>query len=186
MPGGDVGDFVAQDDGQIMPVCAWVDGQYGISDLLSLTLAAIQNGYSRSLENQADRVGLEYMASAGYDPRQAPEVWKSMTKALGDHPTNLFWSNHDNNSTRRSYLMSELRNNYSDFDYRAVKTNPEAFAEVRARVLAESRSGAKLRIVESQGSHAASDAVSRTEPTGPESSDASPRAGPPIRYHWPR
>ena len=40
-------------------------GQYNLSNALTLTQAAIQNGYSRNLDNEADRVGLEYMTAAG-------------------------------------------------------------------------------------------------------------------------
>src|SRR5262249_50246029 len=47
-------------------------GYYTISDVLKLVNVAMVNGYSRTLENQADRVGMEYMVEAGYDPRQAP------------------------------------------------------------------------------------------------------------------
>ena len=113
-------------------------GKYSVADLLTLTLAAIQSGYSRSLENQADRVGLEYMVSAGYDPRQAPQVWKAMTKAYGNQPTNFFWSGHDNNATRRSYLMNELKNNYSQLDYSALKSSSDEYLRIRDRVLTES------------------------------------------------
>lgn len=59
-------------------------GKYNLSDALTLTQAAIQSGYSRNLENQADRVGLQYMTAAGYDPREAPRVWKQMTKKYGN------------------------------------------------------------------------------------------------------
>jgi Zn-dependent protease with chaperone function len=109
-------------------------GKYNVSDALKLTEAAIQNGYSRNLENQADRVGLEYMVAAGYDPREAPRVWKQMTKEYGNQSTDFFWSNHDNNAVRRSYLMNELRNNYQSVDFQSLKTNPEEFRRMQAAV----------------------------------------------------
>jgi hypothetical protein len=59
-------------------------GKYNLADVFTMTLAAIQNGYQRSLENQADRVGMEYMVSAGYDPRQAPQVSVSVDPNGGD------------------------------------------------------------------------------------------------------
>jgi hypothetical protein len=34
---------------------------------------------------------------------------------------NPFWDSHDNHTTRRSYLMAELRNDYSDVDYSKLK-----------------------------------------------------------------
>jgi peptidase M48-like protein len=102
-------------------------GGRAVADLANLTEAAIRNGYQRSLENQADRVGMEYMVNAGYDPREAPRVWKVMAMKLGDHPTNFFWSDHDNDTTRRSYLMAELKNNYTDADFVSYKRNTDQF-----------------------------------------------------------
>jgi hypothetical protein len=102
-------------------------GGRAVADLTNMTLAAMRNGYSRSLENQADRVGLEYMVSAGYDPREAPRVWKVMALKLGDKPTNFFWSNHDNDATRRSYLMPELKNNYADTNFESYRRDDDRF-----------------------------------------------------------
>lgn len=102
-------------------------GYGNMGDLINTIVAGIRNGYSRSLENQADRVGLEYMLEAGYDPREAPRVWKAMTQELGDRRTDFFWSNHDNNTTRRSYLMVELKNNYGGLDFDQLQKHAEAF-----------------------------------------------------------
>jgi hypothetical protein len=103
-------------------------GGKGVTDLANLTEAAIRNGYSRSLENQADRVGMEYMVTAGYDPREAARVWKVLSLKVGDHPTNVFWSSHDNNTTRRSYLMAELKNNYGGMNFDALRRDGEGFS----------------------------------------------------------
>jgi hypothetical protein len=100
----------------------------------TLIEGAVRSGYSRSLENQADRAGLEYMLAAGYDIREAPRVWQQMAKAYGDRPTNLFWSSHDNHTTRRSYLMAELRMNYAETNYSKLITNQEQYAEYTERV----------------------------------------------------
>ncbi len=121
--------------------------QNGIANALTLVQAAMQNGYARSLENQSDRLGLEYMVNAGYDPREAPRVWKVMTKKMGDTPTDFFWSNHDNNSTRRSYLMNELKNNYSRLDYSKFQTNDSAFADIASRVRSATSGKRRLRVV---------------------------------------
>lgn len=109
-------------------------GGRAMGDIANMIEGAIRNGYSRSLENQADRVGLEYMLQAGYDIREAPRVWKVVTKKQGDHDTNFFWSRHDNNTTRRSYLMAELRNNYSEVDYSTLKTGTESYQEIAQAV----------------------------------------------------
>ena len=94
---------------------------------------AIRNGYSRSLENQADRLGLQYMYEAGYDIREAPRVWQVMTRKYGDHGSN-FWSNHDNNTTRRSYLMAEIRNNYADADYSKLQKGQLPLAPIAEKI----------------------------------------------------
>jgi predicted Zn-dependent protease len=121
-------------------------GQYAVQDALTLVQAAMQNGYQRSLENQSDRLGLEYMVNAGYDPREAPRVWKEMTKKLGDSPTDFFWSNHDNNATRRSYLMNELKNNYGKLEYSQLRTNEIEFQRIVARVHAASLGKRKIKV----------------------------------------
>lgn len=117
-------------------IAAAAFGLYGVSDMLQLTLAAMVNGYQRRLENQADRVGLEYMVAAGYDPREAPRVWKLMAKKNGDMPTNFFWSSHSNDATRRSFLMVEIRNNYSAMDLNSMNKGDESQYE-RIKLLTE-------------------------------------------------
>lgn len=100
------------------------------SIVTNLTADGIQNQFARSLENQADRVGLEWMLAAGYDIREAPASWKAVSLKKGDRPLNPFWDDHDNHTTRRSYLMAELKNNYSDVDYSKLKKDSEQFHNV--------------------------------------------------------
>jgi predicted Zn-dependent protease len=118
----------------IVSAVAAAYGQYDLSNLVDMVQGAIQNGHSRSLENQADRVGLEYMVNAGYDPREAPRVWKLMAKEYGVQSTNFFWSTHENQATRRSYLMNELKNNYRTLDYAGLKTNEETYQRMQSLV----------------------------------------------------
>lgn len=122
-------------------------GKYSISDMATLVEASVRNGYSRNLENQSDRLGLEYMVNAGYDPRQAPGVWKLMAKKFGDAPTDMFWSSHDNHATRRSYLMNELKNNYAGVDYSALTTGELRYREVaeQAHLAADSKRRIKVK-----------------------------------------
>jgi len=117
-------------------------GGRGVSDMTTLIEAGIRNGYARSLENQADRVGLEGMLASGYDIREAPQSWKAVSKKFGDRRTNFFWDNHDNNTTRRSYLMSEIRNNYSAVDFSNLKKDSDKFHHV-AEIVKDSQQGRK-------------------------------------------
>ena len=115
---------------------------YGGSFVADLLASGIRSQYSRSLENQADRVGLEWMLAAGYDIREAPQSWKAVSRQKGDSVANPFWGSHDNNTTRRSYLMSELRNNYAGVDYSNLKKDSDEFHQV-ADAVKELQSGKK-------------------------------------------
>ena len=121
-------------------------GCSSLADVADLVGGAIVNGHQRQLENQADRVGLEYMVSAGYDPREAPAVWKLMAKTTGVEATNFFWSSHDNAPTRRSYLMNELKNNYRDLDYTTLKTNEAEFSRIKAATINANGQKKKIKV----------------------------------------
>ena len=114
--------------------------------MATLVNAAVVNGHQRNLENQSDRVGLEYMVRVGYDPREAPAVWKLMGKKYGVQGTNLFWSSHENQATRRSYLMNELKNNYRALDYSALKVNADEFRRMKAELVNSKTSKRKLKV----------------------------------------
>ena len=132
---------------QIGGLAAAVFGLYGVQNILQLTLAAMVNGYQRRLENQSDRIGLEYMTAAGYDPREAPRVWKVMAKKFGDAPTNVFWSSHDSNATRRSFLMVEIRNNYSNMDFERMKRGEEEYEKIIALTKDAAAKKKKIKVV---------------------------------------
>lgn len=61
--------------------------------------------YSRAHENEADRLGLIFMAMAGYDPNEAVEFWSRMAALSGDKPPE-FLSTHPSDETRVSNLKT--------------------------------------------------------------------------------
>ena len=126
-------------------------GGRGVADIANMVEGAIRNGYARSLENQADRVGLESMLDSGFDIREAPRSWKVVAKKYGDHSTNVFWDNHDNNTTRRSYLMSELRNNYSGIDYSKLTKDSDDFHKVSQQVQDAEQHKKKMKVKVASG-----------------------------------
>jgi len=61
--------------------------------------------YSRKHETEADKMGLVFMAMAGYDPREAPLFWGRMSQGGGQAPPELL-STHPSDETRMRDLES--------------------------------------------------------------------------------
>jgi hypothetical protein len=98
-----------------------------LRDELELVYFTRRNGYSLTLENQADRVGMEYLVDAGYDPREAPKVWKLALQKFGDNNRDFFWSNHYSNSERRSFQMVTISTRFRDLDFSGLRTNEDEY-----------------------------------------------------------
>jgi predicted Zn-dependent protease len=64
---------------------------------------------SRVQESEADKIGLELMARAGYDPRAALTLWQKMSKA-GQGATPGFFSTHPSSTTRSADIQAQLPN----------------------------------------------------------------------------
>jgi predicted Zn-dependent protease len=63
--------------------------------------------FGRDQESEADEIGLVYMASAGYDPREAIAFWERMEGAGGGGPPE-FLSTHPSHETRVKRLNAKL------------------------------------------------------------------------------
>ena len=72
---------------------------YGIGSTIGLMLP-----FSRSHETEADRIGLQIMAIAGYNPDEAAELWKRMKANSGNQAPPEFLSTHPSNDTRIANL----------------------------------------------------------------------------------
>ena len=81
------------------------------SQLLALLGLGAQVGvlmpYGRTQESEADVLGLEYMARAGFDPRQSITLWENMGKAGGKKPPELL-STHPSNKSRIDGLNKQM------------------------------------------------------------------------------
>ena len=63
--------------------------------------------YSRVQESEADILGLDLMAKAGFDPRESVKLWVNMGKAGGGQPPE-FLSTHPSDRTRISGLNAHM------------------------------------------------------------------------------
>ena len=68
---------------------------YGIGSNLGVLLP-----FSRSHETEADRIGLQIMAIAGYNPDEAANLWRRMKANSGGEAPPEFTSTHPSNDTR--------------------------------------------------------------------------------------
>jgi predicted Zn-dependent protease len=103
-----------------------VSNAYGQQLLLSLGAAALgaeeatlelanaigqvtfQLPHSREQESEADQIGQELIARAGYDPQAAISVWQKMTAAGSTDNPPEFLSTHPSNETRIADLEAQL------------------------------------------------------------------------------
>jgi predicted Zn-dependent protease len=79
--------------------------------LIGLLGAGAQVGvllpYGRSQESEADRLGLEYMARAGFDPQESVNLWRNMSETSGSQPPE-FLSTHPAHGTRIQQLEAQM------------------------------------------------------------------------------
>ena len=75
----------------------------GLSYGTSLTLL---KPYGRSHELEADVIGLDYMAKAGFDPRESAELWVKMSEEHEGEAPPEFLSTHPSDETRIDALVS--------------------------------------------------------------------------------
>jgi predicted Zn-dependent protease len=105
-----IGAAVATDVGT--SVLGWalgIDPSTGAGRLAGSLLGAgadlgILRPYGRSQELEADRLGLTYMAKAGYDPRESLDFWQRMAQAGGGSPP-PFLSTHPSDESRIARLQ---------------------------------------------------------------------------------
>lgn len=123
--GHEIGHVIAQHGNERMSETVLVQGaligasvavdsktQKGQTILALLGLGAnvgIMLPFSRAHELEADEIGLEYMAKAGFDPLEARSLWVNMAKTGGAAPPELL-STHPSSSSRIEQIEDLSRN----------------------------------------------------------------------------
>lgn len=74
---------------------------YGLGSTLGVMLP-----FSRGHETEADRIGLQIMAIAGYNPDEAANLWRRMKEKSGGQAPPEFMSTHPSNDTRIQNLTA--------------------------------------------------------------------------------
>ncbi len=81
------------------------DSSAGMAAAQGAAAVAITLPNSRASETEADRIGIELAAKAGYDPRAAATLWQKMAKAGGGRPPQ-FLSTHPAPGNRQATLAA--------------------------------------------------------------------------------
>lgn len=86
-------------------------GKLGEGGLQAVNLAlgiGVGLPFGRKQESEADYIGLELMAKAGYDPRAALSFWQKMEKASGGNKPPEFLSTHPSSDNRMRDIEAAL------------------------------------------------------------------------------
>lgn len=100
-----------------LQVTAAPAGMYGLAPLLLGTVGAMAavSGYSKELEAEADRVGLELLVKGGYDPKEAVRLFEHVQKYLEEEEIKepFFFGTHPRLQERRNSYNQLLRSFYA-------------------------------------------------------------------------
>jgi predicted Zn-dependent protease len=80
-------------------------------DLAKVVGSLVQLKYSRGMESEADRFGLDYLAASGYDPREMVNLLNVFVSLEGSRPPE-FLSTHPNPANRVGAVEEIIRTNY--------------------------------------------------------------------------
>ncbi len=79
-------------------------GQVAMQAAAAATTVGVQLPNSRKQESEADRIGIELAAKAGYNPRAAAKLWEKMLAATGNRGQSDFLSTHPQSEKRQEVL----------------------------------------------------------------------------------
>lgn len=97
-----IGGLLGSASGSDNSTVSVINQLYGVGGPLVLL------SYSRNQESEADRLGLTFMAMAGYDPHEALDFWKRMSSRSGAGGTPEFLSDHPSDARRVQDIQNRL------------------------------------------------------------------------------
>lgn len=86
-------------------------------DIADRIIEARINGYSRELEREADAMGLQAMVAAGYDPREAPQVFRLLLEEEDNIVEPYYYGSHPR--------LEERLASYEEYLAQWQRENPE-------------------------------------------------------------
>jgi predicted Zn-dependent protease len=114
-----------------------------VAKVYQYSMSAAINGHGRDQERSADRIGIDYMVKAGYDPREAPITFELLLAEHGDQRrlVNFFYGSHPANQERFNTLTDLAKSKYGgDVTSRRLTVNTEEFKRAtRGAVIATGR-----------------------------------------------
>lgn len=72
--------------------------------------------FSRRHESEADVIGLQLMAQAGFDPRESVTVWENMQAASGGGAPPAWMSTHPSEGQRIEGLQASMNNAMASYE----------------------------------------------------------------------
>jgi predicted Zn-dependent protease len=120
---------VAANAGVLLAGVLSEDSQRAMSTAAIAAALAIQMPNSRSAESEADEIGIELAAKAGYNPNAAISLWEKMASVAGGGPPQ-FLSTHPSPSNRQEKL-AELAPQMMAY-YEQARRNPPSRSIARA------------------------------------------------------
>jgi predicted Zn-dependent protease len=102
------------------------------------SMGAAINGHGRNQERDADRIGIDSMVKAGYDPREAPITFELLLMEYGDSGRlkNFFYGSHPSNQERFKTLTDLAKNKYGkNVAGSKLAVNSEEFKRATRRVV---------------------------------------------------
>ncbi len=77
--------------------------------IANVSEGAVENGFSRELERQADYWGLYLAYRAGYDVDKGKDIWERFAIEVPDSMTTDFWRSHPSSVERRVYIEKIIK-----------------------------------------------------------------------------